>query len=360
VRHDDRPGWTDDESGVVAVIDRPARETIAFVVMLAALAVFGGVTATVVASADATTAAPAGDWNAGADSASADPNATIDYDGERLVVEQTSNQTITGETTLDPGTQVTVRARSANSASPFLRSSVATVADNGTFAAEIDFAEVADGTEFTITVHYNGTRLTEAPGVVGGCDPVCGETPAFGEGIVAASAGETIEIPVELNGADRATVYFGGDAVNVHIPVTVEDGNGDGVVVLQIASDTGGAGGAGVSTKAAADDASVAEAVDRPQALAPGEYPMELYAGSQFRDTEPVDVGTVVLSEATNPPRTERSNASTTTVGTIYETNGTTPDSANGGGIGMLTLAMLGGGGILAVLGVLALTGTFD
>lgn len=329
------------------MIERPSRETIAFAVLLGALAVFGGVTATAVASADATTA-------------DAVPNASIDYDGERLVVERAENQTITGETTLDAGEQVTVRVRSSNAENPFLRQTVATVDDDGAFAASVDFAEIEDGTEFTVVVTYNGTTLAEAPGVVGGCDPVCGETPAFGQAVYSASAGETVEIPVELNGAERATVYFGGDAVNVHLPVTVEDGNDDGVVVLQIETDTGDAEGAGVSTKASADVATVPDDVDRPRALDPGEYPIALYAGSEFQDGEAVDVGTVVLNEPTNPPETERPTTSTTTVGTIYENNGSEANGADDGGIGLLTLGLLGGGGILAVLGILALTGSFD
>lgn len=142
---------------VVGVSRTPAPETIAFA--LATLAVGGGVVAATVASADAGTA----------------PNASIDYDGERLNVDSAPDQVISGTSTLEEDSQVTVRVRSSDSSSPFLSQSVLNASEGGDFAASFDFDDVEPGTEFAVSVHHNGTKLAEAPGVVGECDPACGE-----------------------------------------------------------------------------------------------------------------------------------------------------------------------------------------
>jgi len=352
---------------VVDVSRRPARETILFAVALVALATLGGVAAGSVASG---TPASSPVDDAAAQSAIDAPNATFDYDGERLVVEAAKDQRVAGTTTLETGSRVTVRVRSSGGANPFLRSAVATVEENGSFATRIDFDAVERGTEFEVSVRYDGTELASAPGVVGGCDPACGDesgSARFAEQLYTATAGETVSMPVTLSDRETATVVFGSEATNVVIPVTVEDGNGDGTVVLQFETAVDAPNEHGMSAKADADDVTVPRNVDRPDSIAPGSYDLALYetadaerAGSE--GSKPDDVGAVVLNEPTDDLATTRANGGSngrTTVGTIYGT-ATTAVPGSSGGFSLVTVGALGLGGVLAVLGVVALVGDFD
>ncbi|WP_254280022.1 BGTF surface domain-containing protein [Haloarcula marina] len=88
------------------------------------------------------------------------------YDGQRLTVAQATGQEIRGTTDRDPGTTLTVRARSTGSSTPFLRQRQATVGEDGTFVVTMDFESVPSGTRFTVSVHHDGETLTEADAVV--------------------------------------------------------------------------------------------------------------------------------------------------------------------------------------------------
>lgn len=57
--------------------------------------------------------------------------------------------TVTGESTVAPGTELDIRVR-AEGESPLLKSDRATVAEDGTFEAEFDFSDVAEGTNVTL------------------------------------------------------------------------------------------------------------------------------------------------------------------------------------------------------------------
>ena len=330
----------------------PARETTAFAVALVVIATLGGV-----AAATAASAAPG---SGSASDAPAAPNGSIDYDGERLVVEQASDQRIAGETTLENGSQVTLRIRSTDSSNPFLRQTVATVDETGSFTAAVDFGNVDRGTEFSVSVQYDGTELATAPGVVGACDPACGEPngdAGFANRIYQGTAGDPVEIQVEMTNRDTATVVFGSEATNVRIPVTVEDGNGDGTVVLQVQTAVDAPNEHGMSAEADADDVSVPGDVERPDELAAGQYTVSLFLETQSDPVE-VDVGTVVLSEPTDGPATTRGGDSTT-AGTIYGSASTSTPGSDGG-VSVGTMGVLAVGGVLAVLGIVALVGDLD
>ena len=338
---------------------RPARETVAFAVALAAIAAVGGVAAASVAAG-----APANDADPGSVGTVADapPNATIEYDGERLVVEQADERRIAGTSNLENGSQVTIRARSTGG-SPFLRSAVATVNEDGSFAATFDFQDVQDGTEFTVSVYKNGTELASTTGVVGECAPNCGDPTGdaeFARNIYQSTAGDAVEIGVEMSGRETATVVFGSEATNVVIPVTVEDGNGDGTVVIQFETAVDAPNAHGMSAKADADAVSVPQDVDRPDSLAAGEYQLSLSLDTRTEPVE-VDVATVILQEGSDaPPTTRGGDAGSTTVGTIYGTAATSTPDGDGGGVSMTTVGALAVGGVLAILGVVALVGDFD
>jgi PGF-CTERM protein len=77
-------------------------------------------------------------------------------DNEPLVTTQNAaGQTVSGTTSVAPGTNVTVRAR-ATGDSPFLKTQEVEVQPDGTFAATLDFSDVSTGTNFTLTVPNQG------------------------------------------------------------------------------------------------------------------------------------------------------------------------------------------------------------
>ena len=77
------------------------------------------------------------------------------FDSDPVTVEPTADATLSGETTVAPGTEFTVRAR-ATGESPFLKIGEATVQEDGSFEAtfeeEDSFEGEQPGQEFTVTI----------------------------------------------------------------------------------------------------------------------------------------------------------------------------------------------------------------
>ncbi|MGQ4554753.1 BGTF surface domain-containing protein [Halobellus sp. GM3] len=70
---------------------------------------------------------------------------------EPVVVLAAANQSVTGTTTVAPGTQITIRIRSAEGVEPrFLKTARAVVETNGSWAAAFDFEEQRVGDTFTV------------------------------------------------------------------------------------------------------------------------------------------------------------------------------------------------------------------
>jgi PGF-CTERM protein len=82
---------------------------------------------------------------------------------DAVEVESDSDQMISGETSLAPGTEITVRAR-ASGDNPFLKTETARVNADGTFSATLNFSNVAEGTNFTASVRE--VDDTETDGIV--------------------------------------------------------------------------------------------------------------------------------------------------------------------------------------------------
>jgi PGF-CTERM protein/surface glycoprotein (TIGR04207 family) len=88
-------------------------------------------------------------------------------DTDTIVVRAENNTTITGETSVAPGTEFNVRVRSTGD-NPFLLDDDVTVQEDGTFAAEFDFADVSPNTTFTASIvggNFVNTP-TDVPGVI--------------------------------------------------------------------------------------------------------------------------------------------------------------------------------------------------
>jgi PGF-CTERM protein len=92
----------------------------------------------------------------------AQENATVSlrYEGDGPTFRPTAGQTVAGETTLSPGTELTVRLRSSGEGTPFLRSKSTTVAENGSFAVSFDMRDLqdADAGEVIVAVRADGQQ----------------------------------------------------------------------------------------------------------------------------------------------------------------------------------------------------------
>lgn len=85
---------------------------------------------------------------------------------ETIVVKPTANQTVAGETTVAPGTNLTIRAQ-ANGQSPFVITRTIQVETDGTFDLDLDFTSVTKGISFVLSIPNQGfTDNASIPGLV--------------------------------------------------------------------------------------------------------------------------------------------------------------------------------------------------
>lgn len=146
------------------------------------------------------------------DESDSESGTAFDHEGDRLTLAALETETVGGETDLAPGTEVTVRLSSTSSASPFLVQRTATVADDGTFAAEVDLVGVANGTTFEATVRHDDTAVASAEGVVIGGQNEASTTNA--------TEGNWTKVPVEESSPVAAenhstSLDYDGDALTV-------------------------------------------------------------------------------------------------------------------------------------------------
>ncbi|PSP56038.1 hypothetical protein BRC82_02565 [Halobacteriales archaeon QS_1_67_19] len=118
-------------------------------VAVAALVAFAALAGVAAAAPDGTVVSPDERALSSVSADQDDFNATIGHDGDRLVVRAAENQTIRIRTDAEPGTEITVVAKSS---SQFLKTQTVAVSDDGTATATFDFYDVAAGTEFVASV----------------------------------------------------------------------------------------------------------------------------------------------------------------------------------------------------------------
>lgn len=305
-------------------------------------------------------------------------SATLVYEGDELTLRPGANQTVHGETTLSPGSEVTVRLRSTAASSGFLRSVEATVRDDGTFAATFDLRSVAPGEAFAVSVRHEGTELTAADGRVVPCEGDCEAateaddataSDVSGDELDVASVSEvtrmrTARIAVGLGDADAATVVVGGAAVNYRVSGVVRDRDGDGRVVVLFDTEAAGFDPPTLRYRDAGETRPVESysesSLDAP--LDPADYPVRLYRGTDA-SSDPADVGHVVVYEVppavgtdSATPTTERPTAGETT--TAESTDSPTPASPAAATDGaLLGVGAVVAGAAVAVAGVVVLLG---
>lgn len=296
-----------------------------------------------------------------------DGDTVLVYEGEEIVVESATDRIVRGDTTLDPGTRLTVRVRGAGE-HPFLETAETEVTEFGTFSAAFDFDDVPRGASFEITVRRDGAVLASATGRVIDCEGRC-PTPteqkstAFetldGDELAVAPLVEVTRsriarIPVSFGDADAVTVVVGGPEVNYEISGTARDRDGDGRAVVLFRTEAAGFEPPTLAVQEG-DGRAALEGVTESSLkslLAAGDYPVELYRGTEAVG-EPDAVGTVVVQEAppavgTPTPEPTRPPESTTT-GPGSETQDDSTDA--------ITAVALGG--VLSVLGIGLLLGRF-
>jgi len=303
------------------------------------------------------------------------PAATIDQQGPRLSFESGPGQEISGETSLDAGSSVTVRIESKESSEPFLVAREVIVTQGGSFSTHLDLSNVDPGTPFGIAVLHDGEQLNETTGEVvacdGDCEPATTETPTprpsidpgeldF-ESVTEVETTETAYIPVALGEADAATLVFGSDDVNYVTVATVRDGNGDNVVGVYFDA---AAAGTDERTLSAADEGDELTVVDQEPDLGdsidPATYDVALYRGDSATG-DPEAVGALIVLEsgpegndlaleksivrtdagenATIPVRIGDADAATVTIGDAPEGYGINATVDDGDGDGRVTLS---------------------
>ncbi|SFQ10825.1 PGF-CTERM protein [Halolamina pelagica] len=88
------------------------------------------------------------------------------FDSEPVQVAAADGQTVTGQTNLAPGTELTVRVRSQDTQPGFYDTQTVTVGADGTFTATFDFSEQSTGDKFTASVRATGSTIAQADGEV--------------------------------------------------------------------------------------------------------------------------------------------------------------------------------------------------
>lgn len=292
------------------------------------------------------------------------------YEGDAIRLLNTTGQVVRGETTLDAGTHVIVRLRSVKY--NFLLTKRVAVSESGTFDATFDMRDAAPGALFEAQVIRNGT-LASADGRVIGCSEDCNRTTTTGEtgdatttlpadeldvqSVVEVTRTKTASIPVTFGDAEALTVVVGGEAVNYVVTGTVRDDDGDGRAVVRFYTENAGFDAPTLSSD---DELERKTESSLSSTLDAGNYPVEVYRGTNASGN-PAVTGRVVVYEAGAPVPAETSDepstATETTVGT--DDDRSAPSDADSedrllGGFGMLAL-----GGVLAVAGIGVLLGLF-
>lgn len=92
-----------------------------------------------------------------------DPSTTIDHEGDTLTLRTAPNQTITGSTTLEQGTELRVTVRSTGG-SPFLMTATTSVDGDGRFSVTMDFSnlDAGDAEPAVVSVYADGDELANA------------------------------------------------------------------------------------------------------------------------------------------------------------------------------------------------------
>ncbi|SFR91648.1 hypothetical protein SAMN05216559_0950 [Halomicrobium zhouii] len=234
---------------------------------------------------------------------------TVDHDGERLTLVSGTASKISGQSDLEPGTELELTLESTDATSPFLLRERTNVTENGSFAVTMDTSFVSETANATLTVSHDDEELTEAEARIEPCEENC-ESSSAGEGtppsefgleedVPVAQENGTAEIAVAVGDADAATLSVGDeDDVNYQINATARDENGDGRVVFVL--DPTAAGNESAPTMMVRDDGdsvTITSETDVDGPLSPATYDLAVYRGSSA-DGGPDDIGALSIQRS--------------------------------------------------------------
>ncbi|MFC7140959.1 BGTF surface domain-containing protein [Halosimplex aquaticum] len=243
---------------------------------------------------------------------------TLDTTDGEVRVAPEAGQTISGETTLDAGTPISIRVVSDSPSSPFLVTAETTVADDGTFEGTFDFSDMSSGTPIDVSVRTDDRRLAASPGQIVDCETDCPTGTATSGGSDGETAtptplatdeirvhdinrvdqGAVARIPVTFGDADALTITIGDqEAVNYETTASIRDTNGDGrAVVLFRTNATADADRPALAVAEAGETrpANVTSETTLDSVLDPAPYSVDVFSGPDA-DGNPATVGTIVV-----------------------------------------------------------------
>lgn len=322
-------------------------------------------------------------------SSSQSPNGTISHDGDRLTLAAGPGQEITGETDLEPGSEVTVRIESEDPARPFVIRPEVTVAEDGRFTAVVNLSHGRVGTNFTAELRHGGETLDEVDGRIVECDGDCEpvpetETPTHTPldadspglaSVVQVTQGETARIPMAFGERDALTfVVDGEEDVDYRLDATVRDGDGDGRATLLLNTSAAGDPPRTLTTVGNSDTVELIEPEPlRSVPLNATEYHMYLFPEG-VTEGDWLTINTLSVNEPATPTETTEPARTTTAddpdtptetdgaptrTGDATPTPGLTADDGDSGGFDLGGAGALAAGGLLAVVGIGLLLGVF-
>ena len=312
------------------------------------------------------------DGTAGNESATA----SFDYEGERLTLVAADNRTVRGETSLAPGSDVTVVLEASGDGSAegvrWTESySDATVAENGTFGATFDLAGYGSNTTFEARLVHRETVVASAPGRLAACERRCLRTDEVRIlGGVEVDQNRTARIPITFGSGDRLNVTVTNTTgPDYRLNATVRDTDGDDRATLLF------------RTAHAGDDEPtllVREGNETRPAEVTSEttpdrtLPAALYLVEARTPGEPDawDTGTLVVFESSRPPTNGTATPAPGSSGgdeagssadAVATSDPETPDplevrtTGSNGGVDPFPLASVGLGGLIAIGGFVRL-----
>lgn len=280
------------------------------------------------ADAGAVADAPERTSVAAATTASLDGNGTrIVTEGEELTLDVAPNQTIRGETDLEPGTELDLRIDSES----FLSSRTVVVTERGTFSETFDFGGISPGTHLVISVRKDGSTLTKTVAEVGD-ETACEARGTSSESDSAVDGGavesltrvtqnETASIGVLFGTTDTLTVSIGGPSVNYVVNGTIRDRDGDGEATVLFRTDRAGTDDPtlAVTDGGRTRDIEADSETSLAAPLAPGSYDVRVHCGPNATESPVAAVGSLLVFEATGSGPTEGTHASANGTSIVVE-----------------------------------------
>ncbi|WP_459193428.1 DUF7827 domain-containing protein [Halosimplex sp. J119] len=290
---------------------------------------------------------------------------TLDTTDGEVRVAPAAEQTISGETTLDAGTPISIRVVSESPSSPFLVTAVTEVDDDGTFEGTFDFSDMSSGTEISVDVRTDDRFLARGTGTITDCESDCPTRTASGgddgtpasasldadeidvESVVEVEQGAVARVPITFGDADALTITVGDEeSANYETTATIRDTNGDGRAVLVFrtnATDDSDRPALAVAEAGETRPANVTSETTLDSVLDPAPYSIDVFPGTATDDPEAI--GAISVTAA------DQSAGSDGSAGTA------TDDEPPGPGDATVAAADSGSGSFLTGVGALALGG---